>query len=68
MGRRRRAGGSIVSQRESEVEPPHVHVFRDGKMIAKFDLVRGIFIKEPSGRHRGRVLRALAMLGLIDAR
>ncbi|MBM4319454.1 MAG: hypothetical protein FJ125_05700 [Deltaproteobacteria bacterium] len=65
MGFRKRIGGYLILQRETEREPLHVHVFKDNEMIAKYDLVRGCFIREPGPRHRGRVLAALVQLGLI---
>jgi len=65
MGFRKRVGGYVVLQREKEREPLHVHIFKDDEMIAKYDLVRGLFVREPPKRHRGRVLAVLASLGLI---
>lgn len=65
MGFRKKVGNYVILQREAEHEPLHVHVFRDSEMIAKYDLIRGVFLREPPERHRGRVLAALSELGLI---
>jgi len=65
MGFRKKVGNYVILQRTTEREPLHVHVFRGREMIAKYDLVRGVFLREPPARHRGRVLAALVKLGLI---
>ncbi len=37
MGRIRR-GGYIFFTAKGDHNPPHVHIYRDGEMVAKFDL------------------------------
>lgn len=39
MGRIRR-GGYVFFTAKGDHDPPHVHIYRDGKMVAKFDLQR----------------------------
>ena len=37
MGRIRR-GGYVFFTAKGDHNPPHVHIYRDGEMVAKFDL------------------------------
>jgi hypothetical protein len=50
---------------ENDHPPPHVHVFKDGTLVDRYDLESGAFMDGTVGRHRGRVLRAMRTLGLI---
>ena len=50
---------------ENDHDPPHVHVFKDGKPIGRFDLVTQSFLPGSDESHLGRVRRALKKTGLI---
>jgi hypothetical protein len=56
--------GYVFEMYENDHPPLHVHVFLDGKLLDRFDLVSGTFMRNTIGRHRGRVLAALRKLGL----
>jgi hypothetical protein len=45
--------------------PLHAHVFKEGKLIARFDLESRKFMDGSVERHRGRVRQALVKVGLI---
>ena len=46
--------------------PPHVHVFKDYVRLDRYDMANGRFMDGTIGQHRGRVLKALRALGLIE--
>ena len=45
--------------------PFHVHVFKDGREVARYDLEHGRLMAGSDARHQGRIERALRRLGLI---
>jgi len=59
-----RAGGFKIVQYQNDHPPLHVHVLRDDELVAKYDLERGRFMFLREG-FRGRVLRALELVGFI---
>ena len=59
MGKIRRGGFVFVSWKGDHL-PRHVHVYRDGKLIVKWDLENG---KPMKGRASGRILALIAELG-----
>ena len=46
--------------------PLHIHVFKDGHEVARYDLENNVFMNGSDPRHFGRVIRALIQAGLID--
>ncbi len=63
MGYRIRAGGYVIVSWDSDHRPLHVHVYKDGRCVGRFDLEHQVFM-DIDRRHRGRVLRALNKAGL----
>ncbi len=59
-------GGYVLRMYEGDHPPLHVHVFKDGKLLDRYDLVNLEFMDGTIGRHRGRVLAALRAEKLID--
>lgn len=58
MGKNRR-GGYVFLSWKGDHGPRHVHVYRDGKLVVKWDLEHGLPMK---GRANRRVLRLIAEL------
>lgn len=50
---------------ETDHPPRHVHVFKDRKQVARFDLENEEFMDGDS-RHFGRIKKALRKAGLIS--
>lgn len=61
-----RASGYVMRMYQSDHPPLHVHVFKDGELLDRYDLEHGRFMDGTIGRHRRRVLAALRAVGLID--
>ncbi len=61
-----RSGGHIIRMYQNDHPPLHVHIFRDGRQLDRYDLEHGEFMDGTVGRHRGRVLAALRAVGLIE--
>ena len=59
-------GGYVIRQYANDHDPPHVHVFHDGRLVAKFDLRGRRFITITNKRHAGRIIAALRAEGLIS--
>ena len=55
MGKIRR-GNYVFFSWVSDHGPRHVHVYRDGKLIVKWDLDRGVAMK---GKATGRILKLI---------
>ena len=60
-----RSGGYVIRMYQNDHPPLHVHVFRDGRLLDRYDLEHGEFMDGNVGRHYGRVLAALRAVGLI---
>ena len=59
--------GYLIEQYKYDVHPPvHVHVFRDGRLLARVAIPTGEFLTLADARHRGRIRRALKRKGLIQ--
>jgi hypothetical protein len=54
-----RLGGHVFIARRSDHPPRHVHVYRDGRLIVKWDLENRMPMK---GKATGRILRLIAQL------
>ena len=61
-----KAKGYVIRMYGSDHPPLHVHVFKDGREVARYDLEHGAFLAGSDPRHHGRILRALREVGLID--
>ena len=61
----RKVGGYIFRMYDNDHPPLHVHVFLDGREVAKYDLENGRFLELAAQRHEGRIRRALVRAGLI---
>ena len=63
-----KAGGYVIRQYANDHEPAHVHVYLDGRLVARVTLRAGKFMKKPRTprKHRGRILAALRSINLID--
>ncbi len=61
-----KSGGYIFRMYQNDHPPPHVHIFKDGKHLDRYDLENGRFMDGTIGRHRGRCLKAMRDAGLIE--
>jgi len=61
-----KSGGYLFRMYQNDHPPLHVHIFKDGKPLDRYDMENGKFMDETIGRHRGRVLRAMRDAGLIQ--
>ena len=61
-----KARGYVVRLYENDHRPLHVHIFKDGRPLDRYDLENGQLMDGTAGRHAGRVLAALRDLDLID--
>lgn len=59
------SGGYIICMYQNDHPPSHVHIFKDGRQLDRYDLENKVFMDGTVGRHRGRVLTALRNVGLI---
>jgi len=64
MGFRKKAGGYVIIQWDSDHPPMHVHVYRDRVCVARFNLEDEEFM-EVDLKHRGRIIKALKKAGLL---
>jgi len=55
----------VIRVYENDHPPLHVHVFRDSRLVARYDLEHRCFMAESDERHYGRELNALREAGLI---
>jgi hypothetical protein len=60
MGKIRRGGYVLVTWKGDHV-PQHVHVYRDGRLVVKWDLDNGKPMKGAASR------RLLRLIGVLDA-
>ena len=60
-----KSGGYVLRMYENDHPPPHVHIFKDGVALDRYDLRNARFMDGTIGRHRGRVLAAMRAVGLI---
>jgi hypothetical protein len=65
MGRTWKAGGYEIRLYQKDHPPLHVHVFKDGREVARYDLEHGLLMEGSDSRHLGRIVRALRRAGLI---
>ena len=60
-----KAGGYVIRMYQNDHRPLHVHVFKDGAEVARFDLENGEFMAGSEPRDFGRIRRALTQGGLL---
>ncbi len=60
-----RFGGYVIRAYGRDHPPLHVHVFEDGREVARYDLESGAFMPGSDERRAGRILRALQRAKLI---
>lgn len=58
-------GGYVIRLYANDHPPIHVHVFKDGVLVARYDLQNGRFMPGSEKRHFGRITKALRDAGLI---
>ena len=61
---KRRAGGFIIAGWIGDHNPPHVHVYENGRLVAKFNTRDKVFMLIQDG-YRNRVLKALRTARVI---
>lgn len=64
MGKIRR-GGYIFISWTSDHPPPHVHVYRDGKLVVKWDLDNGKAMKGSASQRVVELIRQLQSEGVL---
>ena len=64
MGKIRR-GGYVFLSWKGDHGPRHVHVYRDGKLVVKWDLEHGMPMKGAAGRRILRLITELESEGLL---
>jgi hypothetical protein len=52
-------GGYVIRLYLNDHPPIHVHVFKDGVLVARYDLQNNRFMEGSDERHSGRILKAL---------
>ena len=55
----------MIRMYETDHSPRHVHVFHDGKQVARYDLENDTFM-DGDPKHFGRIRAALHKVGLIS--
>ncbi len=61
-----KSSGYVIRSYETDHRPLHVHIFKDGREVARFDLENHELMDGSDPRHAGRIVRALKAVGLID--
>lgn len=61
---RRQSGSLTITSWIGDHEPPHVHVYRDGLLVAKFNTRDKVFMMLRAG-YKGRVVKALKKANLL---
>ena len=59
-----KALGYVIRMYDTDHPPMHVHVFKDTREVARYDLENGEFM-DGDPRHFGRIRKALRQAGLI---
>ena len=60
-----KAGGYIFVTWVGDHEPLHVHVFKDGRFVAKWDLENGVDLEGEASRRVRRLIRGLQREGRL---
>jgi hypothetical protein len=60
-----RRGGYVFAAWQGDHEPRHVHVFRDGALVAKWDLERAICMSGRASRRVRNLIGQLKREGLL---
>lgn len=60
-----RRGNHVFLAWIGDHSPPHVHIYRDGKLVLKWDLENGVAMKGTPTRKILRLIRELRNEGLL---
>ena len=60
-----RRGGYVFLRRLSDHPPRHVHVYREGRLVVKWDLENGRAMKGRAPRRLRELIEQLAVEGLL---
>ena len=60
-----RRGGCVFLSWKSDQDPRHMHVYRDGRLVVKWDLDRGIVMKGSENRRVRALIAELRARGLL---
>jgi hypothetical protein len=60
-----RRGGYVFLAWKGDHRPRHVHVYRDGRLVVKWDLDRGIVMKGSENRRVRALIAELRARGLL---
>lgn len=60
-----KAGGYVIRLYEGDHPPLHVHLFKERRLVARYDLEHGCFMPGSDIRHFGRIPGALRKAGII---
>jgi hypothetical protein len=60
-----KVGGFVIRLYDNDHPPLHVHVFKDGSLVARYDLEHRCFMDGSDERFYGRIEKALGKAGLI---
>jgi hypothetical protein len=63
-----RHGGYVIRHYKGDHDPYHVHVYLDGRLIAKYAIEWRDFMYLKNGyeKHAGRIITALQAVGLLS--
>jgi hypothetical protein len=57
--------GYVIRLYMNDHPPLHVHVFKDEKLVARYDVENHVFLLGSEARHFGRIKKALRDAGII---
>ena len=60
-----RRGGYVLIAWKGDHSPRHVHVYRDGKLVLKWDLENGTVMKGVASRRVRKLIQELESEGLL---
>jgi hypothetical protein len=60
-----RRGGYVFLSWKGDHDPRHVHVYRDGRLVVKWDLDRGMVMKGSESRRVRALIAELRAEGLL---
>jgi len=60
-----RRGGCVFLSWKGDQDPRHVHVYRDGRLVVKWDLDRGMVMKGSESRRVRALIAVLRAEGLL---
>ena len=60
-----KAGGYLILLYSNDHPPLHVHIYKNGRLVAKYDIENGTFMKLVTVRQKSRILAALRRAKII---